>query len=178
MPDQPKEPEPRGTRGPTEEEIDALLKQYAQGAEKPETAGAPRPGGAPAAAGGAAKGSEPGPKGAGADPHPGAGEAVPAGFPPLGVEGAEKVEHSIEMLLDVPVKIRVELGRCRMQVQDILRLGRGAVVELDKLAGDALDIYVNDRLVARGEVLVQNQSFCVRITDIVNPKDRMKGPKA
>ncbi len=80
----------------------------------------------------------------------------------------------IDLLMDVPLNVRVELGRTKMYVEDILRLGDGAVVELDKLAGDPVDILVNDKLVARGEVLVLNENFCVRITEIVDAKERAK----
>jgi flagellar motor switch protein FliN/FliY len=65
--------------------------------------------------------------------------------------------------------VKIELGRTRMLVEDVLRLGEGSVVELDKLAGDPVDVYVNDRRVARGEVLVLNDNFCVRINEILAP---------
>ena len=84
-------------------------------------------------------------------------------------------EAPIEILMDVPLNVRVELGRTRMYVEDILKLSDGSVVELDKLAGDPVDILVNDKLVARGEVLVLNESFCVRITDILDAKERSRG---
>lgn len=73
----------------------------------------------------------------------------------------------IEMLGDVDLEVVVELGRTEMLVEDVLKLGPGAVVELDKLAGDPVDVYVNQRLVARGEVLVLNDNFCIRISEIV-----------
>lgn len=76
---------------------------------------------------------------------------------------------TLDMLKDVTVQVRVEVGRTRMYVQDILRLGSGSVVELDRLTGDPLDIFVNDRLVARGEVLVINETFAIRITEVINP---------
>ena len=75
--------------------------------------------------------------------------------------------QGIDLLRDVDLNVKIELGRCRMLVDDVLKLGEGAVVELDKLAGDPVDVYVNDRLVARGEVLVLNDNFCVRISDIL-----------
>ncbi|MEO1007062.1 MAG: flagellar motor switch protein FliN [Planctomycetota bacterium] len=74
----------------------------------------------------------------------------------------------IDMLADVQLSVRIELGRTRMLVEDVLKLNDGAVVELDKLAGDPVDVYVNDRLVARGEVLVLNDNFCVRVSEIVD----------
>ena len=68
----------------------------------------------------------------------------------------------------INLNVKIELGRTRMLVEDVLRLGEGSVVELDKLAGDPVDVYVNDRHVARGEVLVLNDNFCVRINEIVS----------
>ena len=110
----------------------------------------------------------------------GGGEAKPASaaakpFSMASVSApAAGAEGNIEMLMDVPLNVRVELGRTRMYVEDILRLGDGAVVELDKLAGDPVDVLVNDKLVAKGEILVLNENFCVRITEIVDPKERGK----
>lgn len=74
---------------------------------------------------------------------------------------------SIDLLRDVDLNVKIELGRARMLVEDVLKLGEGSVVELDKLAGDPVDVFVNDRLVARGEVLVLNDNFCVRINEIM-----------
>jgi flagellar motor switch protein FliN/FliY len=75
--------------------------------------------------------------------------------------------RAIELLADVNLNVKIELGRTRMLVEDVLKLSEGAVVELDKLAGDPVDIFVNDRHVARGEVLVLNDNFCVRINEII-----------
>jgi flagellar motor switch protein FliN/FliY len=74
---------------------------------------------------------------------------------------------SIDLLRDVDLNVKIELGRSQMLVEDVLKLGEGSVVELDKLAGDPVDVFVNERLVARGEVLVLNDNFCVRINEIV-----------
>jgi flagellar motor switch protein FliN len=79
----------------------------------------------------------------------------------------------LELLLDVPLDLSVELGRTRMTIQDLLGLGPGSVIELDKIAGEPLDILVNGRLVARGEAVVVNDKFGVRITDIVSPAERI-----
>ncbi|HET6284288.1 MAG TPA: flagellar motor switch protein FliN [Polyangia bacterium] len=79
----------------------------------------------------------------------------------------------LELLLDVPLDVSVELGRSRVSIQDLLALGPGSVVELDKIAGEPLDILVNDRLVARGEAVVVNDKFGVRITDIVSQSERI-----
>ncbi len=74
----------------------------------------------------------------------------------------------IELLGDVELNVKIELGRTRMFVEDVLNLDEGSVVELDKLAGDPVDVLVNDRLVARGEVLVLNDNFCVRVNEIIS----------
>ncbi len=76
-------------------------------------------------------------------------------------------EARIDLLGDVNLNVTIELGRTEMLVEDVLRLGSGSVVELDKLAGDPVDVYVNNRLIARGEVLVLNDNFCIRISEIV-----------
>lgn len=80
----------------------------------------------------------------------------------------------IDLLSDVDLQVKIELGRTRMLVEDVLKLGDGAVIELDKLAGDPVDIYVNERHVARGEVLVLNDNFCVRINEILTAVDTKK----
>lgn len=80
---------------------------------------------------------------------------------------SESQASSIDLLRDVELNVKIELGRSRMLVEDVLKLNEGAVVELDKLAGDPVDVFVNDRLVARGEVLVLNDNFCVRVNEIV-----------
>ncbi len=82
--------------------------------------------------------------------------------------GAGKTEASIDLLRDVSLSAKIELGRSKMLVQDILKLSPGSVVELDRLTGDPLDVYVNDRLVARGEVLVINENFAIRITEVIS----------
>ena len=99
------------------------------------------------------------------------GEAVPRGES----EGGSPLDANLRLLRDVHMKVKVELGRGQMYLKDILRLGQGSVVELERLAGDPLDIYVNDKLVARGEVLVLNENFCIRITEIFNPAQALMG---
>ncbi|MCZ6445214.1 MAG: flagellar motor switch protein FliN [Planctomycetota bacterium] len=84
--------------------------------------------------------------------------------PPSG-DGVESA--GLDLLGDVNLQVKVELGRTRMYVEDVLRLNENSVIELDKLAGDPVDIYVNDRHVARGEVLVVNENFCVRVSEII-----------
>lgn len=93
--------------------------------------------------------------------------AQPFNLPSFGPPAAVQKPEGIDLLSDVNLNVKIELGRTRMLVEDVLRLGEGSVVELDKLAGDPVDVYVNDRHVARGEVLVLNDNFCVRINEII-----------
>lgn len=79
----------------------------------------------------------------------------------------------LDLLLDVPLDVSVELGRSRMTIQDLLGLTPGSVIELDKIAGEPLDIVVNDRLIARGEAVVINDKFGIRITDIISKSERI-----
>jgi flagellar motor switch protein FliN/FliY len=81
---------------------------------------------------------------------------------------------SIELLLDIPLEISAELGRTRMLINDLLQLGQGSVIELNKLAGEPLEILVNQKLIARGEVVVVNEKFGIRLTDIISPLERIK----
>lgn len=85
----------------------------------------------------------------------------------------EAEARRLELLLDVPLDVSVELGRARLSIQELLNLSPGSVIELDKVAGEPLDILVNQRLVARGEAVVVNDKFGVRITDIVSPTERV-----
>ena len=80
----------------------------------------------------------------------------------------------MDFLLDVPLQVSVELGRRRIRIAELLALGQGSVLELDKVAGEPLDIRVNDRLVARGEAVVVNDKFGVRLTDIISPSERVE----
>ena len=88
--------------------------------------------------------------------------------PDAGMQG-----RRLDLLLDVPLDLSVELGRARMSIQDLLNLSPGSVIELDKIAGEALDILINGRLVARGEAVVVNDKFGIRISDIVSPSERI-----
>lgn len=96
-------------------------------------------------------------------------------------EGEKKAErqkssdaHDLEFILDIPLELSVELGRCKMLVNDLLQLGQGSIVELNKLAGEPLEIFINRKLVARGEVVVVNEKFGVRLTDIITPMERVR----
>lgn len=81
---------------------------------------------------------------------------------------------NIEILLDIPLEVSVELGRTKMIIKDLVQLGPGSIVELDKLIGEPVDLLVNDNLIARGEVVVFDENFGIRITDIVTPTERLK----
>ena len=81
--------------------------------------------------------------------------------------------QTLDFILDVTLNVTVEVGRSRMTIQDLLQLGQGSVIELSKLAGEPLDIYVNGKPVARGEAVIVNEKFGVRLTDIISPEDRV-----
>lgn len=99
--------------------------------------------------------------------------AQPAQFSPLMGPGIASTPPSgLDLVLDVPLRVTVELGRTRMQIRDVLELGKGSVVELDKLAGEPVDLLVNGKLIARGEVVVIDENFGIRVTDIVSPAER------
>jgi flagellar motor switch protein FliN/FliY len=96
-------------------------------------------------------------------------DAAPFEAPHFEQARAASGASAIDLLDDVELEVKIELGRTEMYIEDVLGLGPGSVVELNKAAGDPVDILVNERLVARGEVLVLNDNFCVRINDIVSP---------
>ncbi len=83
-------------------------------------------------------------------------------------------DRGIDLLLDIPLEVAVEVGRSRILVRDLLQLQEGSLVELDKLAGEPLDLYVNSRLIARGEAVVVNDKFGLRLTDVVSPSERIE----
>lgn len=97
------------------------------------------------------------------------GEA-PAENPPMEDDAA----RDLDFILDIPLDLSVELGRTKMLVNDLLQLGQGSIVELNKIAGEPLEIFINRKLVARGEVVVVNEKFGIRLTDIVSPIERVK----
>ncbi len=95
----------------------------------------------------------------------------------LDMEGEKRKQESIrdmDFILDIPLEVSVELGRTKMLINDLLQLGQGSVIELNKLAGEPLEILVNRKLVARGEVVVVNEKFGVRLTDVISPMERIK----
>lgn len=102
----------------------------------------------------------------------------PAGFSSFDMQPQAVTDtKNLDMLLDIPLQVTVELGRTKRSVKEILELSSGSIIELDKLAGEPVDILVNNRLVAQGEVVVIDENFGVRVTDIVSQKDRLKNLK-
>lgn len=103
--------------------------------------------------------------------------AQPAGATAGATAGA-KVQNSaiqsLDFILDIPLKVTVELGRTKMNIRDILQLAQGSVVELSKFAGEPLEVFVNEKLIARGEVVVVNEKFGIRLTDIISPVERIE----
>jgi flagellar motor switch protein FliN/FliY len=97
-----------------------------------------------------------------------------AQFPKLEKGRGQKSIKDLDFLLDIPLEISVELGRTKILVNDLLQLGQGSVIELSKLAGEPLEILINQKLIARGEAVVVNEKFGVRITDIISPMERVK----
>jgi flagellar motor switch protein FliN/FliY len=82
--------------------------------------------------------------------------------------------QSLDFILDIPLKVTAELGRSKMAIRDILQLAQGSVIELAKFAGEPLEVLVNDKLIARGEVVVVNEKFGIRLTDIISPVERIE----
>jgi len=95
-------------------------------------------------------------------------------FAPPPAEGAPAAQHDIDLILDIPVQLSVELGRTRIPIKHILQLAHGSVVELDRLAGEPMDVLVNGCLIAQGEVVVVNDKFGIRLTDIITPSERLQ----
>ena len=87
---------------------------------------------------------------------------------------SQEETKNLDLILDIPLTVTVELGRSKMLINDLLQLGQGSVIELTKLVGEPLEVLVNSKLVARGEVVVVNDKFGVRLTDIVSPMERVQ----
>jgi len=103
-----------------------------------------------------------------------ADSVAPASFANFAPSGGAGAGNDINMILDIPVQLTVELGRTRIPIKHILQLAQGSVVELDALAGEPMDVLVNGYLIAQGEVVVVNDKFGIRLTDIVTPSERMR----
>ncbi|MCD6291997.1 MAG: flagellar motor switch protein FliN [Deltaproteobacteria bacterium] len=92
----------------------------------------------------------------------------------LSGEQRQQLPSNIGFILDIPLQLSVEIGRARMIINDLLQLGQGSVIELEKLAGEPFDVLVNNKLIARGEVVVVNEKFGIRLTDIISPTERIE----
>jgi flagellar motor switch protein FliN/FliY len=103
-----------------------------------------------------------------------AAQVTPAAFAALKPSVTGQAENDLNMILDIPVQLTVELGRTKIPIKNILQLAQGSVVELDALAGEPMDVLVNGYLIAQGEVVVVNDKFGIRLTDIVTPSERMR----
>lgn len=103
-----------------------------------------------------------------------ASETKPATFPPLEGQGGVGEVKNLEFILDIPMQVSVQLGTTRMLIRDLLQLGQGSVIELEKLAGEPMEVLVNNKLVARGEVVVVNEKFGIRLTDVVSAAERVQ----
>jgi flagellar motor switch protein FliN len=101
-------------------------------------------------------------------------QVAPASFTNFSNNAVPAAGNDINMILDIPVQLTVELGRTRIPIKHILQLAQGSVVELDALAGEPMDVLVNGYLIAQGEVVVVNDKFGIRLTDIVTPSERMR----
>ncbi|MBI5331686.1 MAG: flagellar motor switch protein FliN [Betaproteobacteria bacterium] len=95
-------------------------------------------------------------------------------FQSLAPEGAPGAANNLDLILDIPVHLTVELGRTRIAIRNLLQLAQGSVVELDGLAGEPMDVLVNGCLIAQGEVVVVNDKFGIRLTDIISPAERLR----
>jgi flagellar motor switch protein FliN len=100
--------------------------------------------------------------------------AARAAFDPLTAEAGAATDLNLDVILDVSVSLSLEVGRTRIPIRNLLQLNQGSVVELERGAGEPLDVYVNGTLIAQGEVVVVNERFGVRLTDVVSPAERIK----
>ena len=100
-------------------------------------------------------------------------EVSVASFQEAQKNDAPRQAMDLDFILDIPLSLTVELGRNRMLISELLQLGQGSVIELSKLAGEPMDVFINQRLIARGEVVVINEKFGIRLTDIVSPAERI-----
>ena len=94
--------------------------------------------------------------------------------PPASFGGRSEAEVNLDVLLDVPVNVSMEIGRTKLPIRNLLQLNQGSVVELDRMAGEPLDVLVNGTLIAHGEVVVVNEKFGIRLTDVISPAERVR----
>lgn len=106
-------------------------------------------------------------------PSPSA-QPAPASFPPLDGGGAAPAPKNIDFILDIPMQVTVQVGSTKMIIRELLQLGQGSVIELEKLAGEPMEVLVNNKLVARGEVVVVNEKFGIRLTDVISAAERVQ----
>lgn len=109
-----------------------------------------------------------------AAPAPPAAESGAPGFSELKKRGVSNTPQNLDFILDIPLNVTVELGSTSMPIYDLLQLGQGSIIELNKLAGEPLEIMVNQKLIARGEVVVVNEKFGIRLTDVISPQERVE----
>ena len=118
-----------------------------------------------------------GPTGLATGGNPGGSPAATAGTVELsstGARGPAGLNDNLDLLLDIPLKISIELGRTKMLINDLLKLGQGSVIELPKEAGDTLEILANNRLIAKGDVVVVNKKYGIRLTEVISPVERVE----
>lgn len=112
------------------------------------------------------------------DPHAagtgGGASPQPASFPPVQNGDTSGAPKNIDFILDIPMSVSVYVGSTKMAIRDLLQLAQGSVIELDKLAGEPMEVMVNNKLVARGEVVVVNEKFGIRLTDVVSAAERVQ----
>lgn len=101
-------------------------------------------------------------------------EPTPAQFGNLQADESIGPDLNLDVILDVPVTLSLEVGRARLPIRNLLQLNQGSVIELDRLAGEPLDVLVNGTLIAHGEVVVVNEKFGIRLTDVISPSERIK----
>ena len=99
---------------------------------------------------------------------------TPASFPPVTNTAVAEQPKNIDFILDIPMKVSIYVGSTKMAIRDLLQLAQGSVIELDKLAGEPMEVMVNNKLVAKGEVVVVNEKFGIRLTDVVSAAERVK----
>jgi flagellar motor switch protein FliN/FliY len=104
-----------------------------------------------------------------------AATAAATGATPAPAKKVPSSSRTLDFLMDVSLQVSVEVGRARMTINDLLQMGPGSVVELEKIAGEPLDIFINGKAVARGEAVIVNEKFGVRLTDIISPEERVEG---
>ena len=97
-----------------------------------------------------------------------------ASFPPVDNGSAVPAQKNLDFILDIPMQVTVQVGSTKMAIRELLQLGQGSVVELEKLAGEAMEVLVNNKLIARGEVVVVNEKYGIRLTDVISTVERVQ----